>query len=211
MCRKRVTELAPEALVTFTTRAVIPVEELLLVWRRFRRLVERVEKGFEYVCVPEPHPSNPQHLHLHAAVRGGTNHRTLRRLWHVALEAQQGRRVTATLRGADSPGNVDVQRVKAVGGVRRVRKIAKYVSKYITKDLLERFNRKAYWPSKGITVETAKVYWLDALTQGEAIVEALQLLGHWDDEKGILSQRIFMPATDRVAWWAVEELPDPPF
>lgn len=208
--RLRVTELAPNALVTFTTRKLLTLDQLAVAWERFVRLVRVVEPGFEYVCVPEPHPSNPDHLHLHAATRGKVARATLRRLWHIALEATEGRRVTATLRGADAPGNIDEQPIKNRDVVKRIRKIGRYISKYITKDLLERFNRRRYWPSKGISLEAAQVFWLDSVSQADAIREACLMLGHWADLGP--AYKLFRPC-DRVAWYAVEpsQTPDPPF
>lgn len=208
--RLRVTELAPSALVTFTTRKVYPFDEVVSIWEAFTRRARMVYPNLEYVAVPEPHPSNPAHLHIHAAVRARVSIDTLRRLWHIALEAHEGRRVTAILRGAAAPGNIDVQRVKARETVARVRKIARYVSKYITKDLIERFNRRRYWPSKGINLAAAQVFWLDSLSQVDAIREAALMLGHWDGVS--VPFRLFAPS-ERIAFWAVdpEAIPPPPF
>lgn len=205
--RLRVTELAPSALVTFTTRRLYTLDALVDIWGRFCILARQVVPDFEYVCVPEPHPSNPDHLHLHAAVRSKISRDTLRRLWHIALEAHEGRRVGCILRGPASPGNIDEQPIKGRDIVRRIRKIARYISKYITKDLIERFNRRRYWPSKGISLQAAQVFWLDSLTQNDAIREACELLGVWED--GLAPKyKVFRPS-DRVAWFAFGP-PDPP-
>lgn len=207
--RLLVTELAPVALVTFTTREILELDALLWVWERFGRLVRTMGIEFEYVCVPEPHPSNPSHLHLHAAVRGEVSISTLRRLWHIALEARHGRKVSHILRGAASPGNIDVQRIKGRDRLMRMRKIARYISKYITKDLIERFNRRRYWPSRGIDLAAARVYWLSSLSQADAIRETCIMLGHWAD--GIAPAfKVFKPC-ERVAWWQAEPDPPPPF
>lgn len=206
--RLRVTELAPNALFTFTTRKIYTLDELIAVWGRFCVLARMLVPDFEYVCVPEPHPRNPIHLHLHAAVRGRFTRSTLRRLWHMALEAHEGRRVTCILRGPEAPGNVDIREIRGREVVRRIRKIAKYISKYITKDLIERFNRRRYWPSKGINLQSAQVFWLDALTQNDAIREACILVGAWED--GLAPKyRIFAPS-DRVAWFAFDPPPTDP-
>jgi hypothetical protein len=167
---------------------------------------------FEYVAVPEPHPTNPDHLHLHVAYRGRTPFGMMRRFWHIALEALHGRRVTCILRGKEAPGNIDVQPVKSRDSIRRIRKIARYVSKYITKDLISEFNRRRYWPSKGIDLREAQVFWLDSLSMSDAIREACRMLGQWDEEAGVPAQRLFNPS-DRVAWCAIdpEAVPPPPF
>jgi len=207
--RLHVTELAPEALVTFTTRETMPLEALLSCWQHFTRLLRHNGIEYEYVAVPERHPSNPDHLHLHVAYRGETNFSMLRRLWHIALEARHGRRVSAILRGADSPGNIDVQKVKSRDQIRKIRKIARYISKYITKDLISEFNQKRYWPSKGIDLQSARVYWLDSLNAVDAIKEACILVGQWDHEIGMPGQNLFNPS-DRVCWFAVDPDRTPP-
>ena len=206
--RLRVTELAPNALVTFTTRATLDLDRLAHAWAHFVRLVRFICPGFEYVCVPEPHPSNPSHFHLHAATRGRVSRDTLRRCWHIALEASEGRRVTTILRGAASPGNIDEQPIKGTDVVRRIRKIGRYISKYITKALIERFNRRRYWPSKGINLKDAQVFWLDSTSQADAIREACVMLGHWQDDL-VPAFKLFRPS-DRVAWYCVEAPPPLP-
>ena len=212
-CRKSIMELAPSSMVTFTTREVMSFDDLLGCWKSFQRLCHQASAQFEYVAVVERHPSNPDHLHLHVAYRGRIHYVTIRRLWHIALEARHGRRVSKTLYGSDSPGNItDSKRVKARDPLTRMRKIAKYVSKYITKDMISQFNRKRYWPSKGINVKEAQVYWLHSLTQAHAIREGCRIMGQWDDELGLCPQNFFNPS-DRVAWCQVDPnlTPPPPF
>jgi hypothetical protein len=208
--RLRVTELGPGALLTFTTRKIYSLDALASIWARFVRMASKIEPTLAYVCVPEPHPTRPEHLHLHAATRGRISRDTLRRLWHIALEGYEGRRVTKTLRGAQSPGNIDQQVIKGRDVIKRIRKIGRYISKYITKDLLERFNRRRYWPSKGINLAAAQVFWLDSLSQTEALREACMMLGHWDEVAPAF--KVFRPS-DRVAWYAVDldAIPPPPF
>ena len=212
-CRKSIMELAPSSMVTFTTREVMGFDALLSCWKYFQRLCHQASAQFEYVAVVERHPSNPEHLHLHVAYRGRIHYGTIRRLWHIALEARHGRRVSKTLYGSDSPGNInDSKRVKARDPLTRMRKIAKYVSKYITKDMISQFNRKRYWPSKGVNVKEAQVYWLQSLTQAHAIREGCMMIGQWDDELAMCPQSFFKPS-DRVFWCQVDPnlTPPPPF
>ena len=69
--------------------------------------------------------------------------------------------VKKVLRGPDSLGNVQDRQIKAsAGSYRHTEKIAKYIGKYITKDLISEFNKKRYWQSAGISIEEAQVYWL---------------------------------------------------
>ena len=209
--RKLATELAPTALVTFTTRRVYPVKLLLLAWQRFTRLMNAAGSHFEYLAVPERHPSNPDHLHIHVAYRGVANIKLLRRLWHIALEAIEGRTVKTTLYGSEAPGNIDVKRVASQSGYKRMRKIAKYIAKYITKDVIVQFNKKRYWPSKGIKLTTVAIVWLKSLTMPEALREGLMLMGQIGPH-GETAQNVFNPS-DRIAWFAVdpEKTPEPGF
>ena len=206
------TELAPSALVTFTTRELLTVDQLLQCWQHFTRLMRLGGVDFKAIAVPERHPTNPEHFHLHAAYRGRAPFKIMRKLWHIALEARHGRRITKTLYGVESPGNIDVQVVKGRTDIKRCRKIARYISKYITKDLIAEFNRRRYWPSKGINLADAKVYWLDSLSMTDAIREACMMLGEWEDLIGAPAQKLFHPS-DRVCWFAVdpERSPPPPF
>ena len=209
--RKLATELAATALVTFTTRRVYTVEVLLSAWQRFTRSLHAAGVDFEYVAVPERHPKNPVHLHIHAAYRGHANIKLLRRLWHIALEGIEGRTVKATLYGSDAPGNIDVQRVAAQSGYKRMRKIAKYLAKYITKDVIVQFNKKRYWPSKGINLQPVVIVWLRSLNMAEALREGLFMLGQIGLD-GQITQKVFNPS-DRIAWVAIdpEISPPPPF
>lgn len=210
--RLLVTELAPTALVTFTTRETMSLDSLMWCWQYFTRLLRDSSMDYEYVAIPERHPSNPDHLHLHVAYRGRTPYGVLRRFWHMALEARHGRKVRCILRGTESPGNIDVQNIKARDSIRRIRKIARYVSKYITKDLISEFNRRRYWPSKGIDLAAASVFWLDSLSQFDAVREACRMLGQWDETAGLTEQKLFMPS-ERVCWCAIDpdRTPPPPF
>lgn len=206
--RLLVTELAPNSFITFTTRKTYPLDQLARIWESFCGRARLVDPQFERVAVPEPHPTNPDHYHLHVAARSNISRATLRRLWHIALEAFEGRRVTATLRGADAPGNIHEQPIKGRNTLKRIQKIARYISKYITKELIERFNRKRYWPSKGINLASAQVFWLTSTDQGAAIREACVMLGAWDGVGP--SFKAFMPS-DRVFWMPFDIVHEPPF
>ncbi len=216
--RCTVLELAPNHFSTFTTREAGPdyltAANWSSMWGHFLRLVRSASIDFECVAVLERHPKNPLHFHLHVAWRGRANYNLLRRFWHIAIEAHHGRRVTKVVRGIDSPGNIQDQPVKAsLGSYKHARKIAKYISKYITKDLISEFNKKRYWPSKGINLHAAEVFWLDAISQVDAIREACVFLGQWDHDVGVPSQRLFIPPGERIAWCAIDpgRSPPPPF
>lgn len=213
--RKLVTELAPDHFVTFTTREPGPVylnaEQWASMWAYFVRLVRSTGAPFEYVAVLERHPSNPQHLHLHVAWRGRCRYALLHRFWRMAVCAQMGIEFCPSmLKGTTSPGTFKDQPVKAPrGSFKSVRKIARYIAKYLTKDTIAECNKKRYWPSRGINLEGARVYYLDALDHVDAIREACQLVNQWDYALGAPAQKIFNPS-ERVVWFAVDPDRTPP-
>ena len=208
--RKLVKELVPNHFSTFSTREAGPdfmtAEDWRVVWGHFVRYVRDAGIQFEYVAVLERHPSNPKHLHMHVAWRGEgfVNYNMLRRFWHMALGKFRGVKVTRVLRGEDAPGNIQDRQVKArAGSFRHTEKIAKYIGKYITKDLISEFNKKRYWQSAGISVAEAQVFWLSALSMADALREGLSLFGAWNHEEDAPAQRMFMPKPD-MAWIAIE-------
>lgn len=205
--RLTVTELAPNSFLTFTTRKPYELDQWVALWSAFVTRIRQIDPAFEYVAVPEPHKSGQLHLHVAARIRG-VNRDTLRRFWHIVLEAFEGRRVFNTLRGPAAPGNIDEQPVKGRDTLRRIRKIARYISKYITKDLIEKFNRRRYWPSKGIDLASAQVFWLGSVTQADAIREACLAMGVWDGMAPAF--KAFRPS-DRVFWMPFEVANEPPF
>lgn len=218
--RRLVMELAPNHFTTFTTREsgpdyLTPVQWSEM-WGYFMGLLRRAGYEFEYVAVLERHPKNPAHLHLHVAWRGSVHYRILRRLWHIAILHQKGVKATRTQYGDESPGNIQDQPIKAPRGTyKQTRKIARYIAKYITKDLIAEFNKKRYWVSRGVNLVAAKVFWLSALNQGDAIREALDMFGQWQHgigEHGACPHPVFRPS-DRVAWICIdpEKTPPPPF
>jgi len=202
--RKRVLELAPTALLTLTSRGILTdIDKAVAAWEMFTRLVRRVYPDIEYVAVPEWHHSR-EHLHIHAAIRARVNHHTLRRLWHITLCALTGRpRPDAILRNGEAPGNVDLSTPKGTDKVSRFRRIGKYISKYITKDMIVEFGRRRYWPSKGINLEAAQVFWLDSLDMSEGVREACGLLGIPHDGVAPQVKQFFCPS-DRFFWFALD-------
>lgn len=201
-----VKELAPTALLTLTSRNRLhDLDRAYGAWGRLRVLARQVDPEFAAVVVPELHASG-LHWHLHAAVRTSMNHKVLRRLWHIALMGLDGVRVTKTLRGAESPGNVDLKYGSKSGDVSgRAMRIAKYIGKYLSKDLHTQFGRKAYAPTRNITVAKAQRFYLVALTAEEARLEALQILGFSSEDA--LAVRFWTP-DDKVAFAVLRENPE---
>ena len=141
---------------------------------------------FQYVSVLERHPTNPDHLHMHVAWRGEgfVNYNMLRRFWHMAIGKRAGVVVKKVLRGPDSLGNVQDRQIKAsAGSYRHTEKIAKYIGKYITKDLISEFNKNATGSPPAYRLRRRRCTgWLSALSMPEALREGLQMFGLWSEE-----------------------------
>jgi hypothetical protein len=200
-----VKELAPTALLTLTSRNRLKdLDTAFVAWDALRRLIRQADPEFAGVVVPELH-ANGLHWHLHVAVRTCLGHKLLRRMWHIALCGLDGVRVTKTLRGAEAPGNVDLKYGSRGGDVaRRASRIAKYIGKYLSKDLVTQFGRKSYAPTRNIKVAQAQRFYLVALTAEEARLEALQILGFSAEDA--LAVRFWTP-DDKVAHAVLVGLP----
>lgn len=137
-------------LLTLTQRARFNTrEEMLQAWARFLRLYERYfGERLVFIQVLERHPTNPDHLHLHAAVTSFLPVKVLRRLWYIALGGRGDEE------GKDTPGGVHMRQIKTPHAGRRASRIARYIAKYMTKDTAEEFNKKRYSASRGFAPES---------------------------------------------------------
>lgn len=216
MVRLLAIEMRADRLLTFTTRIPYDIDLLRTIWDRFARLARTMDSGFQYVAVPEPHPSNPSHWHIHAAYRGWINVNILRRMWHAAIlsvcrGADPSRRSRALpLKGADSPGNVDVRYRGRSHGIDKTRRIASYIGKYITKDLIAQFNKKRYWHTKGIGVPEARSKWLKSDDLEGALREVMESWGLLVDGE-FPALKVWRPGNLAFFWVPIDGLPEPPF
>ena len=159
--------IGADHLITFTTRELSNTPGDL--WVKWQRLVKAYRKAtgedLPYVAVPEPHPSNPDHWHLHIATHGHFKLNVARGLWW-------------SICGGRGMGNVQVEYIKVRQGGWVAAKVASYISKYVTKALIssERFNKKRYSVAKSILAKRHHVK-LEASTVGEAFSEACRRFG----------------------------------
>jgi hypothetical protein len=157
--RHAVKTIGATHLMTLTTRQEEnSPEDLASRWKKFVRAYRPFSGDeFLYVAVPERHPTNPKHWHLHVAVRGWVKLKIARQIWWNCC-------------GGRGQGNIDVKHIKVgvdriTGTVRgplvRAEKIARYISKYMSKDLLfaHRPDKKRYWRSE-FDLPEARRYWL---------------------------------------------------
>ena len=170
--RRAVKEIGCDHLLTVTTREKRnSPESLALLWKAFVRRYRFFAKDeFPYVAVPERHPSNPDHWHLHVATRGKLKLSIARQMWWFVC-------------GGRGMGNIDVKFVRVGcdpktglqrGVLERADRIARYISKYMTKDLCfaHRPDKKRYWRSE-FTMPEGRRYWLEARPGADGVDQAL--------------------------------------
>lgn len=201
-------ELAPTALLTLTSRNRLnDLDRAYRAWGRMLTLVRQADPEFAAVVVPELHASG-LHWHLHVAVRTTLGHKVLRRCWHIALSWLDGVRVSKTLRGSDAPGNVDLKygsRGADVAG--RAARIARYIGKYLSKDLHAEAGRKSYAPTRNVSVAESQRFYLHALSAEDARIEALGILGF---SQADAREVTFWTPDDKLAYVAFKASQWPP-
>jgi hypothetical protein len=216
MVRFKCKEMGANRLLTLTTRETLTPDVLLVRFQKFLYLVERaIGEKLLYLAVPEQHPTNPDHLHLHVAINTFLNVNIIRRCWHAALVARLPAREDGQpdeqgsmtdFSGVNSPGNVDLQYIKVRGGkCEQTVKVARYISKYITKGDFERFNKKRYWSTKGVKVLDARRVWLKSMTLGEAITESYRELGLFGNSGAFeqLKNNCFVSSDGMLFWFQI--------
>jgi len=164
-----------DRMLTLTTRENSTEHDWILAdWDLMRRRLRREYDGeFRYVAVVEPHPTNPDHLHIHIAVRGFRDANTLRRLW------------LGVLRRRGITGNVDIRRKR-----RTPAQMARYMAKYLSKTFEACSGKKGYWRSRGGDVEPTKfspaaTTWADL--EAEFLADdALDVISWWQGVPGVL-------------------------
>ncbi len=145
-CRHTIKSMGCDRLLTLTKRENDPEtfwnhDDWKKAWKEFNRLAKKAGSPIDYVAVLEYHKSGA--IHLHAAIRGRLNVNLIRRLWYIALGGRGDER------GEFAPGGVDIKFKPHITDYQRRAGLAKYVSKYLTKqsELVE-FNKKRYWSSR---------------------------------------------------------------
>ena len=212
--RYLVKNMMADHLVTFTKREsegsrYWTAEQWAAAWDLFRRMLSRVIGDFPYVAILEKHEKG--NYHLHVAWCGRVNVGMVRKMWLAALGGGKG------------CGNIDAKKIKVPCGGDRASRIARYISKYVSKHFEEdpRYNKKRYWASRQ-TIEEARRYVLTADTLDGAIEIARRMLG-LDfskflrlDKAGNLRQENMFPFPDGSGLWLayipeIHGTGDPPF
>jgi hypothetical protein len=202
-------------LVTFSIRESIETidswytpEDWSKAWDKLRRLIVKAKGEFPYVAVLEKHKKGNYHLHVAWVEAPGqkVNINLVRSCWWAVL-------------GGRGKGNVDAQFIKVRAGLERSDRVARYISKYTTKNLDVdcRFNKKKYWASRQ-QLPSARRTILRASDSKEALDEVLRTYGiNLADyvtncpKRGLVHQNLFF-YPDGSGFWInyIPELNRPP-
>ena len=129
--RRRCFSTDMDTMLTLTFREnVTDIQEAWAVFKYFSRLMRwRFKERWFYVCVPEYQKRGAVHFHL--AIKGFFPVGTVRRLWRRACGTREG--------------NIDIRSPRSIGkNSWNPRRIAQYLSKYISKNDSVEFNKRRY-------------------------------------------------------------------
>lgn len=158
--------MGADRLLTLTKRESDPalfwsLDDWSPAWAKFVRLCKKAGIDLQYVAVPERHKKG--NYHLHVAINAKVNIKLIRQLWWACC-------------GGRGQGNVDVSYKHHMTATARVAGIARYLSKYLTKQFGQsEFNRKRYWASRHELPKAIRII-LNALDLLDGLVEASDLL-----------------------------------
>jgi len=147
MVRRKLLTMCADRMLTLTFREnVTSIDESWDCFKYFCRLMrDKYGDKFSYVAVPEYQKRGAVHFHL--AIKGHYSVKVVRVLWLRAV----GRR----------RGNIDITSPKKFGKSSwNPRRIANYLSKYITKTESVEFNRRRYSSGGGIEIPECITGWL---------------------------------------------------
>ncbi len=140
--RHKIKNMGCDRLLTLTRKESNPEEYRTVSgwasdWKKFNRLMRKAGVEFQYVSVLEKHKKG--NYHLHAAIVGRANIKLIRKIWYSIVGHSGGK----------PNGQIDVSFRPGVSSHRRMAGLAKYVSKYVSKQIDQvEFNKKRYWSSK---------------------------------------------------------------
>lgn len=202
--RLKIKSMGCDRLLTLTRRESNPskfwrLPDWVAAWKKFTRLCARAGYPLQYVAVPELHKKG--NYHVHAAIVGKVPVNTLRGIWWACC-------------GGRGMGNIDVSFKKNLSDFKRRSGVARYVTKYITKQQSNiAFNKKRYWSSSH-DLPKPRRYILDAQSVRDALMEFgllfdLDLSALFevfkykdkDDKEKLRYKRVFMFPNGSGAWF----------
>lgn len=193
--RHLIKSMGCDRLLTCTVREskkedFMTIEQWGEAWTRFIRLCRKNGFNFDYVAVIEKHKKG--NYHMHAAINQQVHANTLRGLWLAALKVGKG------------GGNIDIKFRSELPPLRRRAGVARYVSKYITKQLeLVGFNKKRYYSSKHNLPKPSR-HILSADSSIEALFEISKMLSL---SFFALLEKAFLPDSEGrlKAWFSYDD------
>ena len=174
--RHKILKMKADRMLTLTSqRNIEDRDEFMEIFGRFKRACNKQFGGFTYVMVLERHKKNRNGFHAHLALNQYYNVNVLRRIWIKAL---------------GSLGNVDVKK-QGVGVMQRCR-IAKYMAKYMGKDMDKgEINTKRYMCSRDIGEPKKTVIYMPIMMDPFYVVKAMiekavgkPMLSYWETHSG---------------------------
>jgi hypothetical protein len=165
--RHLIKSMGCDRLLTLTKREIDPdnfwtIEQWAAAWDRFTRLCRKAGCELQYVAVLERHEKG--NYHLHAAIVGHISVNVIRGIWQA-------------ITGGKGSGNVDIAYKRNCTDHARRAGLAKYVSKYVTKQVGQtEFNKKRYWSSKH-KLPSARRYILKSVDFLGGVIELCGFLG----------------------------------
>lgn len=190
MVRLRIKSMGCDRLLTLTVRQSEEdqwtVEQWAAAWKKFIRICKKAGSEINYVCVLERHKKGG--FHLHAAIVGRANIKLMRGIWW-------------SICGGRGQGNIDISFKPGISDHKRRAGLARYVSKYITKQDNAEFNKKRYWSSRH-NLPACVRYVLSADSIIGALVEVAGLRGL--DSRALVDSA-FIFKTEQGAWFSFDE------
>lgn len=144
--RRLILSMCADRLLTLTFKEnLTDIDEAWKVFKYFAKLMRWRYKDFSYVAVPEYQKRGAVHFHL--AIEGYYHANTVRNLWLRACGKYQG--------------NIDITSPRKAGkNSWNPKRIASYLSKYLTKNETVEFNRRRYSSGGGIKIPEPVKGWL---------------------------------------------------
>ena len=186
--------------------------DALHVVERFRRLLAVYYPGVMAAAIPELHHGGgvndgTYHVHFMLVFQYGQRpvYAVFHRLWYRALGG------SGKEKGADAPGNFDFAKTHARDGKRYTAcQGARYMSKYLTKDLFSGdVGQKRFTTSHGAAEPVRKYWWAPiALSHDMTRAHAVSLLRRWfPAEEFMILSRTFNDGGDTYHVFSVEPVP----
>jgi hypothetical protein len=171
------------------------VDDWKAAWDRFNRSCKKMGVTLAYVAVLEKHKKG--NYHMHAAIVGHINVKHIRALWWSCC-------------GGRGMGNVDIKCRHDLPVYQRRAGLARYVSKYITKQAEQvEFNKKRYWASRHQLPALLRLI----LKADDAVAALAEIASFMALDASKLFQAAFMFDGGMGAWFSFDDdLADsPPF